>query len=124
MIAALCRIVVGVVFLASGALKLRQASWPGTARAFGAPGFVIPLLPRVELVLGAMLAAQIGGPWVPLAALVLLLVFTGAIAAQLARGRQVPCACFGELSAKPVSGMTIARNGALCVLAAAAALSG
>jgi uncharacterized membrane protein YphA (DoxX/SURF4 family) len=123
-IVVLCRIVVGAVFLASGALKLRQRSWPATARTFGAPGFVIPVLPWTELVLGALLAAQIGGPWTPLAALVLLLAFTVAIAVQLARGRLVPCACFGELSAKPVSGMTIVRNAGLCIITLVAVIAG
>src|SRR2546430_9340692 len=97
-VVALCRIVVGIVLLLSGAAKLRQPAWPAAAREFGTPRPLIPLLPWIELGLGAALAAQIGGRWTALAALALLAAFTIAIAAQLVRGRRVPCGCFGELS--------------------------
>ena len=116
MIAAACRIVVGAVFLVSGTLKLRQPAWRATAGEFGAPAWLVPVLPAAEIALGALLVAQLGGPWVPLAALVLLLAFTAAIVRQLVRGSAVPCACFGELSARPVDRLTVARNLALCSL--------
>ena len=74
------------------------------------------MLPAAEIVLGALLISQLGGPWVPLAALALLLAFTAAIVRVVARGRAVPCACFGELSVRPVDGLTVARNLALCTL--------
>ena len=117
MIAAACRVVVGAVFLVSGTLKLRNPAWRATAPEFGAPAALVPVLPAAEIALGALLVAQLGGPWVPLAALVLLLAFTAAIVRQLARGRAVPCACFGELSTRPVDRLTVARNLALCTLA-------
>ena len=116
MIAVACRIVVGAVFLVSGTLKLRQPDWLATAAAFGAPRTVARVLPMAEIVLGALLVTQLGGAWTALVALALLLAFTAAIATQLARGRQVPCACFGELSARPVDLVTVARNLALCAL--------
>jgi hypothetical protein len=115
-IAAACRVVVGAVFLVSGVLKLRNPSWRANAPAFGTPAWLVPVLPLAEIVLGALLVAQVGGPWVPLAALVMLLAFTAAIVRQLVRGEAVPCACFGELSARPVDRLTVARNLALCVL--------
>ena len=116
MIVALCRIAVGLVLLLSGTGKLRQPAWPATARVFGTPGPLIPVLPWTELVLGALLVAQIGGPWTALAALALLAAFTAAIAVHLVRGQRVPCGCFGETSARPVSMVTVSRNLALCAL--------
>src|SRR5689334_15184836 len=97
-------------------MKVRDRSWPAAAAAFGAPRPLVPVLPWAELVLGGLLVAQVGGPWVPLVALVVLLVFTVAVLAQLARGRQVPCACFGAASTRPVDRLTVARNLALCTL--------
>ncbi|MDQ1396825.1 MAG: hypothetical protein QOG64_2084 [Acidimicrobiaceae bacterium] len=116
MIIALCRIVVGGLLLVSGTAKLRQPAWPATARQFGTPAVVVPLLPWLELVLGALLVAQIGGRWTALGALALLVVFTAAVGVQLARGRRVPCGCFGQSSTDPVSIITIARNVALSAL--------
>lgn len=116
MVVGICRVVVGGLLLVSGAAKLRQPSWPATARAFGTPRVVVPVLPWIELVLGALLVAQIGGRWIALAALALLATFTIAIGVQLIRGHRVPCGCFGEASAGPVGTMTMARNVALCAL--------
>ena len=116
MIVALCRIAVGAVLLVSGTAKLRQPAWPATAREFGTPGWLIPVMPWIELVLGALLIAQIGGVWTAVAALVLLGGFTVAVARHLARGERVPCGCFGEASARPVSMVTVSRNLALCAL--------
>ena len=63
MISAVARIALGVLFLASGALKLRDPSWPGAARAMGAPRWTVPLIAPVEIVLGAGLAAGVAEPW-------------------------------------------------------------
>ena len=116
MIAAACRVAVGTVFLVSGAFKIRDRQWPDAAMRFGAPRLLVPVLPAAEIVLGALLVAQIGGRWTALAALVLLLAFTAAVIGQLARGRTVPCACFGTASTRPVDLLTVARNLALCAL--------
>ena len=112
----ICRIVVGLLLLLSGSAKLRQPAWPVTAREFGTPRWLIPVLPWVELVLGACLVAHLGGRWTAVAALLLLVTFTVAIAVHLARGRRVPCGCFGEASDRPVSMVTVSRNLALCAL--------
>jgi uncharacterized membrane protein YphA (DoxX/SURF4 family) len=116
----LLRGLIGLVLLVSGTLKLRQPAWPAAAAAFGTPRLVIPLVPWVEIVLGALLVAQVGGPWTPLGALALLAAFTVAVAWHLLRGDRVPCACFGERSSKPVDAVTLSRNLALCALALAA----
>src|SRR4051812_42032912 len=110
MVEAICRIVVGVLLLISGATKLREPRWPAMAREFGTPRPLIPLIPWVEIALGALLTAQIGGRWVAMAALVLLGTFTVAIAVHLARGRRIPCGCFGAASTEPVSTLTLTRN--------------
>ena len=114
----------GVVLLASGATKLRQPAWPATAAAFGAPSWLVPVLPWVELGLGALLAAGVGHPWTALAAGALVAGFTGAIGLRLARGEAVPCGCFGETSPEPVGPDTVVRNAVLLALIAAAAVTG
>ena len=51
-------------------------------------------------------------------ALLLLAVFTTAVARLLARGERPVCSCFGATSATPISRWTIVRNTALMVIAA------
>jgi uncharacterized membrane protein YphA (DoxX/SURF4 family) len=121
-VVAICRIVVGGLLLMSGAAKLRQPAWPATAKQFGTPVPLIPVLPWTELVLGALLIAQIGGRWIAGAALALLAAFTVAIATHVVAGNRVPCGCFGEATTKPVSHLTILRNLALCGLCLVAAV--
>ena len=118
------RIAVGVVLLAAGAAKLRQPAWPVTAAAFGAPSWLVPVLPWAELGIGALLAAGVGHPWTALAAGVLVAGFTVAVGLRLVRGEAVPCGCFGETSPEPVGGDTLARNAVLLALAAAAVATG
>jgi uncharacterized membrane protein YphA (DoxX/SURF4 family) len=110
------RIVLGITFLMSGIGKLASGEWPAVAKRFGTPTRVIPLLPPIEIILGALLVMQLGGPWVPLVTLAVLLVFTAAITVHVLRKDEVPCGCFGEGIAKSVSPATIARNVALCAL--------
>ena len=114
------RVVLGGVFVASGLLKLRDPRWPAAAREFGAPAPAVPVLPWAEIVVGALVGAQLR--WAAAAALALLLVFTAMIGRHLARGERVPCACFGAATAKPIDVTTLARNGVLCVLALIALL--
>ncbi len=63
------------------------------------------VIPRATAVAGAILAVALLG------------LFTGAIAVSMARGRRPACRCFGQVSASPVGGRTLARNGALTVIA-------
>jgi len=115
------RIAVGVVLLVAGVAKLCQPSWPATAKAFGAPARLIPALPWVEIVLGALLVSGVGLPWTALAAAVLLAGFTLLVAVRLRRGDAVPCGCFGETSPAPVGRDTVLRNLLLVILAMVAA---
>jgi len=82
------------------------------------------LLPAAELaVAGALLSARLA--WLgALAALGLLVLFSAAIAAQLARGRRPECNCFGAVHAKPIGPATLVRNLALLGCAAAVVAAG
>ncbi|MBW3668668.1 MAG: hypothetical protein KY443_05585, partial [Actinobacteria bacterium] len=83
-----------------------------------APAWVVPLVPWAELVLGALLAAQVAGRWPALPAAVLLGAFWWQVRARVRRGDAGPCGCFGETSARPVGPRTVRRNAALTALAA------
>ncbi|MDP8991555.1 MAG: hypothetical protein M3N31_00600 [Actinomycetota bacterium] len=112
------RVAVGTVLLLAGAFKLGQRAWPQAAAEFGAPRWVIAVLPWAELVLGGLLMAQVGGRWTAGVACALLGVFTVAVAIRLRLRQDVPCGCFGEASSEAVGVDTLVRN--LLLTAAAA----
>lgn len=114
------RFAIGLVLLVAGAAKLRQPAWPATARAFGAPRWLVPVLPWVELTMGALLLAGIGLPWTARSALAMLAAFTAIVARKLHQGDAAPCGCFGEATPRPVDSQTLRRNLMLCLLAALA----
>lgn len=122
MIGTVARIVVGALFLVSGALKLRDPSWPGAARAMGAPRWSVPLIAPVEIVLGAVLAAGAVRPWPAWLALGLLAAFGAALIRVLRRpiAERPVCACFGRRSARPVGVGSLLRNAVLAGLAVVA----
>ena len=110
-------ILLGIAFVVAGGSKLAAGrSWPTQARDLGAPAVVVPVLPWVEIVVGAALIAQLLEPVPAVLAILLLLVFTGLIAARLAAGERPPCACFGAWSAKPIGPGHLARNFGLMAL--------
>jgi len=123
-IGTVARIVLGALFLASGALKLRDPSWPGAARAMGAPRWTVPIIAPAEIVLGAVLAAGALRPWPAWLALGLLVAFSMALLRVLRRplAERPACACFGRWSAKPVGAGSLLRNAVLAGLAALALL--
>jgi uncharacterized membrane protein YphA (DoxX/SURF4 family) len=114
-------VVVGVSFLVSGGSKIASgARWHDDARRLGAPEITIPVLPWVELVVGALLVVQVAQPFAAVVALGLMLAFTVLIARRLAAGEHPPCACFGAWSARPLGWWHLVRNlalVALCVVA-------
>lgn len=114
------RVVLGAVFVSSGALKVRDPAWPDSARAFGAPAWSVRVLPWVELATGALVAAQFR--WATVGALAVLGAFTWLIVVHVVRGDDVPCACFGRASARPVSWRHVVRNIVLAGLAVVALL--
>ena len=109
------RVALALVFAVAGFTKLRDR--PGTEKAladFGvAPRFAKPiasLLPFAEFATGLLL--MFGGTawWGSLAALVLLLIFTIAIAYNLRKGRRLDWNCFSKLHFAPTRRSTFARS--------------
>ncbi len=120
------RLVIGLVFLVSGAAKLRDpVSFRAAVenyRILPAP-LVTPVartLPPLEVVLGA--ALLLGVLIVPMAVLaaVVLLAFAGAIWVNVRRERTIGCGC-GFAGRQQVSRRLVVRNGVLVVAALAAA---
>jgi uncharacterized membrane protein YphA (DoxX/SURF4 family) len=117
-------IVLGAVFLVAGASKIAAGpAWREQAHDLGAPASVVPVLPWLEIVLGAILVVQLAPVAAAVAALVVLGAFTALIARRLAEGRHPPCACFGSWSARPLGREHVARNVGFMVLAALAAMA-
>lgn len=114
----LASIALGVAFLIAGGSKLAAGDqWPAQATDLGAPAFVVPTLPWIELAVGAALVFRVLPPWPAIAALALLVAFSVLIGVRLAEGKHPACACFGAWSAKPIGPMHLVRNGVLIVLA-------
>lgn len=115
--------VLGAVFLLAAVAKLAgTGDWVLQAAGLGVPRPVALVVPYVEAAIGALLVVQLERRVVAVVAVAVLLSFTAAVGAQLARGRRPPCACFGAWSARPVGPATIARNLALVALGVLAAL--
>jgi peroxiredoxin len=110
-----------VFFIAAGSKLADRRASRQTLVEFGVPasfaGSLGRLLPIAELAVAGALVASETAWWGALAALALLLLFTVVIGANLARGRQPDCRCFGQLSSSPVGWKTLARNGALAGVA-------
>src|SRR5437763_4227874 len=114
-----------VLFLLSGLAKLpRRAEFIAAVRSYelvpdSVGALVGRLLPPVEVAAGLLLA--LGLAVRPVAALLgaFLVVFSGAVAVNLLRGRTIDCGCFGPVAQRKITWATVARNG---ILIAAAAL--
>lgn len=112
------RAVLVVVFMVAGTAKLRdRAGTREAVAAFGVPppavGTVAIALPVAEVAAAILLVPSATAAAGAALAVVLLGTFTAAIAVSLARGRRPRCRCFGQLSAAPVTGRTLARNALL-----------
>jgi hypothetical protein len=107
---------VGAVLFLAGLAKLVAPDWRRTAglrpSAPGTSGSAISrallVLPGLELVIGAMLIA--GYRWAAVAAVAILVPFTLVVGRRLIQHDSAPCGCFGEVSARPVSGLSVVRN--------------
>lgn len=121
-LAAIAAIVVGVAFVVAAGSKLAaREQWAAQAADLGAPAVAVPILPWVELVVGAALISQFARRAAAVVAIVLLAAFTALILVRLAQGRRPACACFGAWSAKPIGAGHVVRNTVLLVAAALAA---
>jgi hypothetical protein len=113
----LAAIVLGALFLFAGASKIALGpAWTEQAAELGAPRAVAPVVPWLEIVLGALLISQVAQVPVVLAAIAVLTVFTVLIVVRLAQGRRPPCACFGTWSARPIGPWHVVRNLAMIAL--------
>lgn len=110
------------VLAVAGVAKLRRPA--DTAADFASLGLpaarpLAVVVPVVELACAALLVVVPG--WGGVAAFGLLALFTANLVAVVRSGRVVSCACFGSASRSPISARHLVRNGALLVLALAAA---
>jgi uncharacterized membrane protein YphA (DoxX/SURF4 family) len=117
LISDLARVFLGVALLLAGIAKVGAgARWLDQAMSLGVKRPLAAVLPWLELVTGAAVAAGVAEPWPAAIAVGLLAVFTVWIAVHLVRGEHPPCACFGSLSAAPLSWWHVVRNGVLMAL--------
>lgn len=123
--ALVARLVLAGVFLVAGLTKLGdRRRTRDTLTSFGTPARLAPaaafILPLAELTIAGLLVVPATAAAGAIAAIALLACFTGAIALNLARGRKPECNCFGQIHSTPIGPKTLARNGGLIALAAAA----
>lgn len=124
LIGAIARIVLGVALLLAGGAKIAQGrGWTRQAASLGTPGTLAAMLPWAELAVGAAVVSGVASPWPAIAGTALVAGFTVWIVAQLAAGRRPPCACFGAVSAAPLSWWNVARNAALIALGVVAVVA-
>lgn len=116
-------VLLGAVFLASGVMKVASPrQWRTQSADLGVPGAVAAVVPFTELVVGALLVAQIARRPVAAVAAGLLVTFSALLVVRLLQGRRPPCACFGAWSSKPIGWGNVARNAVFLGLAAVVVL--
>jgi uncharacterized membrane protein YphA (DoxX/SURF4 family) len=111
-------VVLGAVFVVSGVSKVSSPQqWRAQSAGIGVPRFAAAVVPFMELLVGALLVAQIARRATAAIALAMLLAFTALLVVRLAQGRRPPCACFGAWSTKPIGWSNVARNALFLALA-------
>ena len=108
----------GVMCIAGGSKVAMGKRWPVEAQALGAPKAIAPIVPWIEIALGALLIVQLKPEIVGALSVALLVAFTLLIMRQLQKGERPVCACFGSWSSKPLSWNHVARNAGFIALAA------
>jgi methylamine utilization protein MauE len=123
------RIALAAVLLVGGLAKMvERGVGRGSIIAFGVPDRAARALGWV--LIGGELAiatALLFGPTKIVgaaAALALLAIVSAVVAANMARGGNPECHCFGRLSRRPIGWPTLARNGLLGSIAGYAAVGG
>jgi thiol-disulfide isomerase/thioredoxin len=117
------RLLLVAVFVVAAVTKLLDRDGTRHAlREFGAPpalaGPLAIVLPLAELAVAALLIPTTTAVAGAACAVVLLALFSAAIAVTLARGHAPDCHCFGQLHSAPAGPRTLARNAALVGVAA------
>ena len=103
--------IVGVIFIFAGIQKfVARELWPTQAKRLGAPAFVIPIVPYIEVILGSLLIAGFAMIPVVIASIAALSSFTVLLARRLIAGDRPPCACLSFRSTKPIGYSNIVRN--------------
>ena len=82
----LAAVVLGVVLLVAGIAKRADRGWPRDAAAMETPAWAIPVLPWLEILLGAVLVSGVARPAAAALAGLVLLAFTGLVVLNLAPG--------------------------------------
>ncbi len=123
------RLFLGAVFVVAGIAKVaHRDDFAETVRNYRLLGprssrLVATWIPLVEIACGLLLVLGVLLGWVSLVLSGLLLVFAGAVAINLQRGRPMDCGCFGISHAKNISWATVVRNVLLLALAVALVVS-
>lgn len=117
------RILLAGVFFVAGRSKLADRAGSFQAMVdFGMPKRLArPIgstLPLAELAVAILLLFNSTAWLGAIGTFSLLLIFIAGISYNLAKGRNPDCHCFGELHSTPIGWSTVARNGALALLAA------
>src|SRR3989442_10508879 len=116
------RVVLAGVFAVAAVAKVtsRERSQQ-TLIDFGVPVTFAPplsvLLPLAEMAVAIALLSTPLAVYGAVGGLVLLVLFSAAVAANLLRGKRPDCNCFGQLTASPVGWTTLARNAVLAAIA-------
>lgn len=123
------RLILAAVFLLAATLKMQsKAPFRDTLTGFGVAAKAAPILaiaiPLAEAILGLALLPNSTAWWGALGMMVMLILFSGVIAANLARGKHPSCNCFGQIRSRPIGPSTLLRNGILGALAAYVVLQG
>lgn len=121
------RLFLGLIFLTSSLPKLAA---PGDFRRALRNYQLLPLglvrpvatwLPRVELALALALLVGIATPLMAMLTAAALLVFSGAVAINLARGRKIECGCFSGSSPREITWRLVLQDVVLAASAIAVA---
>ncbi len=111
-----------VLGIAGGAKLIDAAGSEKTLLEFGTPRFlarpIARILPLAECTVALLLLPGATAWAGAVGTLVLLLLFTGGIAINMALGGRPHCHCFGQLYTSPVTVWTLIRNVALIGIAA------
>ncbi|MEI7507036.1 MAG: MauE/DoxX family redox-associated membrane protein [Actinomycetes bacterium] len=118
MLGVIASVILGGVMCVAGGSKIAMGNrWPVEAQALGAPKSIAPIVPWIEIALGALLIVQLKPEVVGGLSVALLVAFTLLIMRQLQIGHRPVCACFGSWSSKPLSWQHVARNVGFIALA-------
>ncbi len=121
------RLLLAAVFAVAAAGKLSSRSRTietlaefGVAASLRRP--IAIALPLAELAIAVALLPAATAAWGALAAALLLMAFTAAVARTLRQGREVDCNCFGSLGPSRIGRWTLVRNVLLLALAGSVAI--